>query len=288
MVLTLINHLSITCGVPKGSVLGPLLFLLYINDLPNASESLTFHLFADDTNIYCACKNLIDLELKLNHQLSAVAEWMKSNRLALSIVKTIFILFHSKKLKPYKTFNLKINGMNIQQVKYLGVTFDANLTWKSHIDELYQKLSKTVGNLSKLRYYVKIDILKMLYNSLIYPFFTYGVHVWGLTYPTYLNPLTTLQKRLVRIMTFSEPVSHSEPLFKSLNLLKFCDIIHVEIISFVYQWFHKLTPSCFADYFKLISSVHPYYTRQSNNDNLFQNQVQTTQYGLHSLCFSGA
>jgi len=170
--------------VPHGSVLGPLLFLLYINDLPNASESLTFHLFADDTNIYCACKNLIDLELKLNHELSAVAEWMKSNRLALS---------KKLKLKPYK-FNLKINGMNIQQVssvKYLGVTFDANLTWKSHIDELCQKLSKTVGILSKLRCYVNIDILKMLYNFLIYPFFTYGVHVRGLTYPTYLNSLTT-------------------------------------------------------------------------------------------------
>ena len=138
--------------------------------------------------------------------------------------------------------------------------------------------------------YVNIDMLKMLYNSLIYPFFTYGVHVWGLTYPTYLTPLTTLQKHLVRIMTFSEPLSHSEPLLKSLNLLKFCDIIHVEIISFVYQWFHKLTPSCFADYFKPISFVHPYYTRQSNNDNLFLNQlqVQTSQYGLRSLFFFGA
>ena len=136
---------------------------------------------------------------------------MKTNQLALSIVKTSFILFHSKKLKPYKTFNLKINGVNIQQVstvKYLGVTFDANLTWKNHIDELCLKLSKTVGVVSKLRYYVNIDELKILYNSLIYPFFTYGVHIWGLTYPTYLNPLTTLQKHLVRIMT-------------SLNLLNF-------------------------------------------------------------------
>ena len=219
------NHLSVTCGVPQGSVLGALLFLLYINDLPNASESLTFHLFAYDTNIYCASKNLIDLKLRLNHELIAIAEWMKTNRLALSIVKTSFILFHSKKLKPHKTFKLKINGVNIQQVstvKYLSVTtFDANLTWKNHVDEPCLKLSKTVGVISKLRYYVNIDVLKILYNSLIYPFFTYGVHIWGLTYPTSLNPLTTLQKRLVRIMTFSEPLSHSEPLLRSLNLLKF-------------------------------------------------------------------
>jgi len=126
---------------------------------------------------------LIDLELKLNQELIAVAERMKFNRLALSIVKTSFILFHSKKIKPYKTFQLKINGVNIQQVspvKYLGVTFDINLTWKNHIDELGLKLSKTVGVISKLRYYVNIDVLKILYNSLICPFFTYGVHIWGL------------------------------------------------------------------------------------------------------------
>ena len=85
---------------------------------------------------------------------------------------------------------------------------------------------------------------------------------------TYLKPVTTLQKRIARITTFSEPVSHSEPLLKSLNLLKFNDIIHSEILSFVYQWFHKLVPSCFLDFFKPISSIHEYPTRQSLNENL--------------------
>ena len=127
------DSLPLTCGVPQGSVLGPLLFLLYVNDLPNTSSLLTFHLFADDTNIYYSCKNLDDLESKLNQELKTVAEWMKSNRLALSILKTNFIIFHSKKLKPSKLINLKIDGLNIKQVftvKYLGVTFDSNLTWK--------------------------------------------------------------------------------------------------------------------------------------------------------------
>ena len=77
-------------------------------------------------------------------------------------------------------------------------------------------------------------------------------------------------------MTFSEPVSHSVPLLKSLNLLEFSDTIHLEIISFVYQWSHKITPSCFNDYFKPISSVHSYHTRQSLNKNLFVNPVQAT------------
>ena len=118
-----------------------------------------------------------------------MAEWMKSNRLALSIFKTNFFLFYSKKLKPYKSL-------------------------KNHVNELCLKLSKTVGIFSKLRYYVNVDILIMLYYSLIYPFLTYGIQVWGLTYPTYLKPVATLklQKRVVRIMTFTDPRSHSEPL----------------------------------------------------------------------------
>ena len=191
---------------------------------------------------------------------------MKSNRLAQSILKTNFVLFHSKKLKPYKSLNLKIDGVNIQEVstvKYLGVTFDSNLTWKNHVNELCLKLSKTVGIFSKLRYYVNVDILIMLYYSLIYPFLTYGIQVWGLTYPTYLKPVTTLQKRVVRIMTFSDPVSHSVPLLKSLRPLKFSDMIHLEILSFVYQWCHKLSLSCFVNYFNPVSSIHSYNTHQS-------------------------
>ena len=180
------DYLSITGSVPQGSFLGPLLFLLYINDLPNTLKFLSFHSFADDTNIYCS-RN--DLELILNQELHAVAEWMKSNRLALSILKTNFVLFHFKRLKPYKSLNLKIDGVNIQEVstvKYLGVTFDSNLTWKNHVNERCLKLSKTEGIFSKLRYYINVVILIMLYYSLIYPFLTYGIFKFGVwhTQPT--------------------------------------------------------------------------------------------------------
>ena len=109
--------------------LRPLLFLLYVNDLANTSSLLTFHLFADDTNFYFSSKTLSHLETNLNHELQSVAEWMKCNRLALSISKTNFILFHSSKLKPNQSLRVKIDDALIKQVdstKYLGLTFDFN------------------------------------------------------------------------------------------------------------------------------------------------------------------
>ena len=166
---------------------------------------------------------------------------MKCNRLALSISKTNFILFHSSKLKPNQSLRIKIDDELIKQVdstKYLGITFDSNFTWKSHINELCLKLSKTVDILSKVRYYVS----KHIHYSLIYPFLTYGVHVWGLTFPTFLTQLFIIQKRALRIISFSEPKSHSEPLFKSLNLFKLNDVIESQILSFVYQLSHGLLP----------------------------------------------
>ena len=108
-----------------------------------------------------------------------------------------------------------------------------------------------------------------------------------LTCPTYLKPVTTLQKQVIRTMTFSDLRSHSKPLLKSLRLLKFFNIIYLEILSFVYQWYHRLSPSCFFNYFNPVSSIHSYNTRQSQNDNLFVKSVHTTQYGIRSLSYTG-
>ena len=198
---------------------------------------------------------------------------MKSNRLVLSVSKTNFVPFYSKKLKSYKTLNLIIDGVYIQEVstvKYLGLT---NLPWKNLVNELCLKLWGTLGIFSKLRYFVNVDSLIMYNYALICPFLTYRIPAWGLTYATYLKPVITLQKRVIRIMIFSD----SRSLLKSLRLLKFSNIIHLEILSFVYYWNHKLSPSSFVNYFNPVSSIHTYNTRRSQIENLFVTSVHNSQ-----------
>ena len=165
------------------------------------------------------------------------------------------------------------------------MSFDSRyiVTFKSHI-ELSLKLTKTVGILSKVRHFVNKHILVVLCYSLIYPFLTYGVRVWGLTFPSFLKQLFSIQKKAIRIISFSEPKSHSEPLFKSLSLLKLDDIIESQILSLVYQWSR---PPVSVNISNLHLPFYSYSTRQSCNRNVYVVSVNTTQYGLHSLKFTG-
>ena len=189
---------SITCGVPQGSVLGPLLFLLYINDLPNISKKLKFFLFADDTNIYYESDNLSKLEKTVNKELEKLHEWLCLNRLSLNITKTNFVIFHATNKPMNNVVTILINKHAIDEVKYvkyLGILIDSQLTFKNQIDELTKKISRAVGVLYKLCPYVTPKILTSVYYAIVYPFLLYGVVVWGNANKVLLEPIHVLQKK---------------------------------------------------------------------------------------------
>ena len=281
--------LDVNCGVPQGSVLGPLLFLLYINDFSMCTGMLDFHLFADDSNIFSSNKSLQALELLINDKLKIISNWLCCNRLSFNIDKTNFVVFHPRQKKSNYCINLSINGKCIKEVntvRYLGFYLDANLNWKSHIHHVAGKVKRSIGTLFKIRKFVTPKILLQLYYSLIYPYLTYGLILWGNTYVTNLNPLVTLQKRVVRIITFSHYDAHTSPLFKELSIIKLLDLIPLHNSLFMYDYFNNNLSPVFNDFFKSVSTVHSYNTRLSSKNNYYLPPVRTN-YGKFNLRYLG-
>ena len=283
--------LSVTCGVPQGSVLGPLLFLIYINDLPNASKRLTFYLFADDTNIYYESKDLANLTKTVNKELRLVKKWLDANKLSLNIDKTNYIIFHSSSSNVPSGSNIKIGKKQIKRVKFvkfLGILLDEHLSWKYHLSELAKKLSRTCGMFFKIRNLLPLDVLVCLYNALFLSFLQYGLIVWGQTYASYIDPIFKLQKKAVRAISFQPRMSPSLPIFSDFELLKLSELFELRLLTFVFDSVNKTSPTCFHDFFLLNSSVHHYSTRQASQGDLYMSRKNSLQYGLKSIRYLGA
>ena len=268
---------AITCGVPQGSVLGPLLFLIYVNDLPNISDKLKFFLFADDTNIYYDSEDLIELEKTVNQELRKLSQWLNINRLALNVGKTNFVIFRANK-KVYHNVTLILNRKAIEQkdhVKYLGVLMDEHLNWKKQIANVTKKISRGIGILAKLRSYLDPKLLRNIYYSIVYSHLSYGVEAWGSASATDLEKILILQKKAVRILTGNKyfqiygdeptPLPRSEPLFKTLELLKFEDIFKTSIAKFVYSTLDRENPAVFWEWFTYSHLIHNHATSSSTH-----------------------
>ena len=295
---------ELSCGVPQASVLGPLLFLININDLPNISNKLDIFLFADDTNIYYENESFKELEKIVNKELKNLYLWLSINRLALNIEKTTFLIFHPFN-KPLKyNVTLKIHKKAIleeQKIKYLGIIIDSTLSWKAHLSNLSKKLSRTIGVMYKLRPFVNLQIMKNIYHSLFYSHLIYGIQVWGNACDTHLKAIQMLQNRVVRLITYNDnfpiipgPLPASNPLFCKLQLLKIKELFTFMACIFIYKCLNTYFLPLFEDWFTFSSSIHEYRTRLNFNinsrvstNNLFIPIARTSNYGMKLLKVSG-
>ena len=180
------NHQSypsnVNCGVPQGSSLGPLLFLIYINDLPTAS-SFEAILFADDAFLTLSDKNLNSLQKRVNDELFKIDLWLRTNKLSLNYSKISFMIINKHPSTTFTgNFQISINSHTLKResvVKYLGILIDQNLNWSAHTKQLSFQLSRYAGLLYRTRKFLGKETLSLIYYTLIYSRVQYGITIWG-------------------------------------------------------------------------------------------------------------
>ena len=247
------DTLPIKFGVPQGSILGPLLFLIFINDLPNATNFF-IKLFADDTFLCAQNSDFMSLQSEVNCELQKVSDWLFCNKLTLNIDKCKFMIISNKKKIP-QDFSVNIEKSPLKQCnqyKYLGVKLDKNLSWKAHIEYVSSKISKACGILAKLRHSVSTKLLVEIYHALIHSYLRYGIVVWGNASEENLKPLNALVNRAVKIMTFT-PFVREElgPLYSDLKVLNLKNVFKLETAKYMYKVKNGLLPTIIGNYFEL-------------------------------------
>ena len=262
------NLLNITVGVPQGSILGPLLFLIYINDAHRATQALKFVHFADDTTLF---QNIAffsggtltqsQVEGRINVELKKVYDWLCVNKLSLNVSKSRCLVFKNPKYPTVcKPYELEINNEKIKCVSefnFLGIMIDEFLSWNPHTEMVTSKISRTLGVIKRVRGFLPFHALEKIYNALVVPHLNYGLKLWG----TNLAAVTKAQKRAIRLITNSRYFAHTSPLFKQNHILKVEDIYKLQCLKLYYKIQHEIVPQYLSNLTVHNRQIHDHNTR---------------------------
>ena len=265
------NKLVMQSGVPQGSILGPLLFLLYINDMTFSCNDLNIDLYADDSTMFQSGFKILDIQTRLQKNLDEIDKWCTLNNMALHPKKTKCMVIGSRYMLQHSNqLSLKIGDTvleNVTEQKILGVYIDNMLNWHVQIDYVCKKINSKISLLKRILYLLSDDMKMLFYNSYILPVFDYCCIIWGKDNKSYINKVHKLQKRIAKIILNKPLRSPTIGLYRELNWLSFSDRCKYNIAVLVYKTINNLAPSYLLELLSF-SQNDKYCLRSSNHHDL--------------------
>ena len=282
----------VSCGVPQGSILGPLLFLIFINDLPLCINNVFIDLYADDTTLYFIHTSQEIIEQNLQAALNELQLWCKSNGMMLNSAKTK-VMFVTTNQKRHRLDNDKLklfyNDEELQAIdndKILGVFVDNNLTWSGHVKHVTKKITSNIWLLSKIKAFLSKEHRVQFYKSYIQPHIDFCNIVWGGTSEANKMMIFRLQKRACRVI-LDYNVDDSEEAMKSLNIHSIYDRVFLRKAKFMFKVFHEKAPVYINENFKLRSNVNNSIVLRSATAKCYVPPKPSTEAFKQSMRYSG-
>ena len=237
---------EVNCGVPQGSILGPLLFIMYMNDLPQVIRNCKVSLYADDTCIYFASNDPGELEKAINDDLSAISDWLLHNKLMLNVKKCQYMIISSKRnCKKFANLNIKIENTSLEKVnkcKYLGVVIDSDLSWKPQVENVKSKVLRNFHVLRRARQFIDQSTALTLYNTMVQPHFEYCSTIWMKPNSSQIKRLQILQNRALRIVLKVDYHHNRKDLYQRLEVDCLNAKLKKDLVIIIYKILNDLFP----------------------------------------------
>ena len=282
------NPLTVINGIPQGSALGPLLFLIYINDLPKCPEHATASMFADDTQIETSSNDVSVMKHELNHDLENVSTWLSANKLTLNKMKTEYMIIGSNKRLKRSQIDLEphIHIRESRITKSLGLMINENLIWNAQVDRITGKVNSGLGILRRLQDIVDYQTLIVIYLSIIQPHFDYCSQIWGCLGKGLSDKLQKLQNKAFRIITRENYDIRSEDILNRVGFSNLQTRREHQLAILMNKIKHKVLPNYLIDIFTNANKIHDYNTRQSEFN--FALPKPHTNFKKKSFAYRGA